>query len=78
MIGVGLLIEAVLIVVQAARGVQSHFNVATPLDGAIFSIMGITIAIVVLAALYSGFVIWRARTQAPPIIAEATVMPAKR
>ncbi len=73
-IGVGLLIEAVLIVVQAARGVQSHFNVATALDGAIFSIMGVTIAIVVLAALYGGYIIWRARRQAPAIIAEATVL----
>ncbi|MEM9333240.1 MAG: hypothetical protein AAGA33_00210 [Pseudomonadota bacterium] len=73
-IAVGLLLEALLIVVQAARGVQSHFNVATPLDSAIFSIMGVTITIVVLAALYSGFIIWRARHQAPAIIAEATVL----
>ncbi len=73
-IGIGLLIEGVLIVTQAARGVQSHFNVATPLDAAIFSVMGTTISIVVLAALYSGYLIWKARRLAPPVIGEATVL----
>ncbi|MEM6513408.1 MAG: hypothetical protein AAF660_10365 [Pseudomonadota bacterium] len=73
-IAAGLLIEAALIVVQAARGVQSHFNVATPLDSVIFGIMGVIITVVVLAALYSGVLIFRARRQAPPVIAEATVL----
>jgi hypothetical protein len=36
-------LEVVLIDVQAARGVTSHFNVATPLDAVIFSVMGVAI-----------------------------------
>jgi hypothetical protein len=33
--------ELVLIALQALRGVPSHFNVATPFDGAVFSLVGI-------------------------------------
>lgn len=50
--------ELILIVIQAFRGVRSHFNMSTPLDGAIFSIMGIMIlslwiaSIVALVALF--------------------------
>ncbi|WP_233559394.1 MULTISPECIES: hypothetical protein [unclassified Halorubrum] len=48
-VGVGLLIEIVLIGGQAARGVGSHFNRATILDGAIGGVMGVTIVIVTVA-----------------------------
>jgi hypothetical protein len=37
--------EMVIIVGQAARGRQSHFNNQTPLDAILFSVMGATIAI---------------------------------
>ena len=40
---VAMIIELVLISLQAFRGVRSHFNVGTPLDTAIFSIMGTSI-----------------------------------
>ena len=36
----GFFVEMVGVIVQAARGVGSHFNVATPLDTAIFAAMG--------------------------------------
>ena len=39
-----LLIEIVLIYLQAARGVPSHFNIANPFDGIVFSLMGLFIA----------------------------------
>jgi hypothetical protein len=38
--------ETVLVSLQAARGTTSHFNINTPLDAAIFSAMGLGIAIV--------------------------------
>jgi hypothetical protein len=44
--------ELIVITIQAARGVPSHFNAATPLDGAIFTAMGIAITIFWLAELY--------------------------
>jgi hypothetical protein len=46
-----MLIEMVIIVGQAARGHQSHFNFQTPLDGILFNIMGATIAIAWVATL---------------------------
>ena len=41
-------IETPLIVLQGARGVQSHYNMSTPLDGIIFAAMGIGVAILTL------------------------------
>lgn len=43
-----LLIEIGLVVFQAGRGVQSHYNVSSPVDGMIFGVMGLLIAINVL------------------------------
>jgi hypothetical protein len=73
-VSVGMLIEGVLIALQAARGVQGHFNVATPLDDTIYGIMGISITIVVLSVLWSGWIVFRAREQAPKIVNEAVLL----
>lgn len=43
-----LLIELFIIVGQAARGVQSHYNIHNPLDGLLFGLMGLFIGINVL------------------------------
>ncbi len=53
-------IEVVLISVQAARGVRSHFNQATWYDGMIFSVMGLAITIhtVVVAVAAWQFFKW--------------------
>lgn len=43
-IAICMVIEIVLIYLQAARGTSSHFNVAAPIDGLIFGTMGVVIA----------------------------------
>jgi hypothetical protein len=54
-------LELAIITVQAARGVPSHFNAATPVDVALFAIMGIGIAVVTLAIGYLGVRAFRQR-----------------
>jgi hypothetical protein len=49
-----MVIEMLIIGGQAARGVRSHFNTTTPFDAVMFGIMGATIFIAWLAALWIG------------------------
>ena len=44
--------EQVLITMQAARGVRSHFNIATAFDSGVFSAMGVLVAVA-----YGGLVV---------------------
>ena len=54
-----LAIEIALIDMQAARGTTSHFNVATPFDGAVFAVMGVSILCIWLAMLLLTVVLFR-------------------
>jgi hypothetical protein len=49
-------LELIIIVAQAVRGVPSHFNVSTPFDGALFTVMGLGITALWLAEAY---ILWR-------------------
>ena len=48
-IGPAMIIEMIGVVTQVVRGTTSHFNVATPFDAMIFSIMGTTILVNTIA-----------------------------
>lgn len=48
---VALAVEEVIICGQVIRGTTSHFNVGTPLDGALFSTMGLLVVLVFAANL---------------------------
>jgi len=61
----GLLIEMALIVVQVVRGTTSHFNISTPFDGAVWSIMGVSIVGIWTANLILGIVLLRQRFADP-------------
>lgn len=59
-----MVVEIVLIAIQAARGTTSHFNVAAPLDSAIFATMGIVIS---YAAVVAGYVLYLYVRNAPDL-----------
>jgi len=46
-----MVVEMLIIVVQGARGVQSHFNINSPLDGILFGVMGLLIGLNTLAVV---------------------------
>ncbi|HLG56045.1 MAG TPA: hypothetical protein VI485_11995 [Vicinamibacterales bacterium] len=54
-----LTLEVAIIDAQAWRGVTSHFNVGTTLDGALFSIMGAAIVIQTLSSIAAAIALWR-------------------
>lgn len=58
---VTLVLEIVIIDVQAWRGTTSHFNVGTVVDGVLFSIMGLAIFAQTLAASAVAVALWRQR-----------------
>jgi hypothetical protein len=57
-------VEMVAIVGQVLRGRPSHFNVATPLDLAVWSVMGTTIVVLWVATAGIGVLLLRERTLA--------------
>jgi hypothetical protein len=63
----GLMIEIALVTFQAARGTRSHFNVSTPLNAAIWSIMGTIIVGIYAAALLTAILLMRRRLPDPAL-----------
>lgn len=56
-----LVLEVGIIDVQAARGTTSHYNVGTPLDAALFSVMGTAIVVLFGAAIVLTVALFRQR-----------------
>lgn len=53
------LVEMAVITGQAVRGRRSHFNVETPLDGALFTTMGVTVAVLWAGTLLIAALLFR-------------------
>jgi hypothetical protein len=58
---VTMVVEIAIISVQAWRGAASHFNVSTPLDGVLFTIMGLAIVAQTLSSVAVAVALWRER-----------------
>lgn len=54
-----LFIEMAIIDLQAWRGTTSHFNVGTPLDAALFGIMGVAIFFQTFSSMAVAYALWR-------------------
>ena len=52
-------LEVAIIAAQAWRGTTSHFNVSSPLDGVLFSIMGAAIVLQTLVSVGVAVALWR-------------------
>lgn len=50
-------IEVVILTVQAGRGVQSHFNISSPINSLLFNIMGMAIT---FNTILVGYLAWKA------------------
>jgi hypothetical protein len=68
-----MVVEMAVIIVQAARGTTSHFNVETPADAAAWAAMGIAITVMVVIAIglavaaWAGPITWRGAHVSPAI-----------
>jgi len=67
-----LVFETAWIAVQAARGVDSHFNEGTPFEALMFSLMGVGATLLSLAVLWLGLVAAR-RAMVSPLPAERLI-----
>ena len=57
------IIEVAIIALQAWRGTTSHFNVSTPLDGALFVFMGSAIVAQTVLSAFVAVALWRQQFQ---------------
>ena len=60
-------VEIAIISLQAWRGTTSHFNVGTPLDGALFGVMGIAIFLQTAVSIAVAVALWRERFSDPAL-----------
>jgi hypothetical protein len=53
--------EIAYMTLQAARGRASHFNIDTPLEQTLYSLMGVGATVMVIGSFLFGLLVWRSR-----------------
>jgi hypothetical protein len=64
-VALSMMVEQLVIFVQAARGTTSHFNNASLLDGVLFGLMGVFIMLNTLLTVAAVYLVWRYRPHGP-------------
>lgn len=72
-VAVSIVIESACILLQAARGTRSHFNVTTDFDAAVFHTMGVMIGINLLMVLVILFLFGRPTLRLPRVDRKSVV-----
>src|SRR5580693_5104765 len=62
---ISMVLEFVIIALQAYRGTTSHFNFSTPLDGVLFVVMGVAIVAQTFISMAVAVALWRQRFENP-------------
>jgi len=60
-VALSMVVEQVVIFIQAARGTTSHYNVSSPLNGLLFGLMGLFIVVNTAMTSWAGYLAWRYR-----------------
>jgi hypothetical protein len=68
------LFEVIYITYQAAQGSGSHYNISTPLNAALFALMGIAAVGLVASQAWLAWEIWKRRTQQYNVITLGVVI----
>jgi hypothetical protein len=66
-ISAALIVESACLFVQAGRGTTSHFNIATDFDAAVFTTMGVMIAIDLFMTVLIFFMLSKTRVKLEPV-----------
>ncbi|RZK62632.1 MAG: hypothetical protein EOO59_02020 [Hymenobacter sp.] len=64
-VALSMVVEIAVIFVQAGRGVTSHYNASSPLNGALFGLMGVFIAVNTVLTIWALYLAWRYRPHGP-------------
>ena len=64
-VALSMVVEQAVIFIQAARGTTSHYNASSPLNGVLFELMGLFIAVNTVLTVWAVYLAWRHRPHGP-------------